>query len=342
MGIGAACIALVTQPTRLAGLIERWSTKSAAKFRFQKFRAHEKALRIADAVQATDDLEIADEEADFMQYETEDAQYRSVIARLRDELAFEEPVVVVERQHLPNFMFMRALVVVVVGQDGLVANTAKYAGDLPIIGVNPNPARNDGILLPFSVGQASRAVRRALDGKIDTRQVTLAEAQLNDGQTMLAFNDFFIGCSGHVSARYTLRIGSEAEPQSSSGILACTGVGSSGWMSSVLNMTGAIARSCGGDFERPQRPQWEDRRLDWAVREPFVSKHSSAKLVYGTLAEGEELVVESLMPERGVIFSDGIESDYLEFNSGAIARIGVARQRARLAIPDGGASTLLR
>jgi hypothetical protein len=36
------------------------------------------------------------------------------------------------------------------------------------------------------------------------------------------------------------------------------------------------------------------------------------------------------MPQAGVIFSDGLESDFLEFNSGTIARISVSPQRANL------------
>ncbi len=334
MGMGAACIALVTQPTRLDGLIERWSTKSAAKFRFGRFRDQERELRLGTLAATSTEVESADAEADFRRYEYEDEGYRELVKRLREELAFEYPVVVVEKQHLPNFMFLRALAVVVLGQDGLVANTAKYAAELPIIGVNPDPQRNDGVLLPFAPSMARLAVRNALEKKLKTRRVTLAEVRLNDGQQMLAFNDFFIGRAGHASARYTLRCGAEAEPQSSSGILVSTGAGSTGWMSSVFNMTAAIACKHGTQLPQPQPINWEERRLDWVVREPFISKHSSANLVCGTLQERDELVVESLMPERGVIFSDGIEEDFLEFNSGTIARICVAHHRARLGLPE--------
>jgi len=42
--------------------------------------------------------------------------------------------------------------------------------------------------------------------------------------------------------------------------------------------------------------------------------------------------LESLMPSAGVIFSDGMESDFLQFNSGAIARVRAAEQRARLVV----------
>ena len=326
------CIALVTQPTRLEGLVERWSTKSAAKFRFKMFRDHEQQLRKSDNLVATESLDAIDDEADFMLYEQEDESYRHIVRRLRDDLSFDAPVVVVEKEQLPNFMFMRALAVVVVGQDGLVANTAKYAEGLPIIGVNPDPARNDGVLLPFGVDEAAHALRLTLEKKSSTRQVTLAEAELNDGQKMLAFNDFFVGRAGHASARYTLRIGTQAEPQSSSGVLVSTGAGATGWMSSVLNMTAGVAARYGMKFNRPNMPNWEDRRLTWAVREPFQSRHSSSALVHGEIDDEAELVVESLMPEQGVVFSDGIEHDCLEFNSGSIARIRVARQVARLVV----------
>jgi hypothetical protein len=36
------------------------------------------------------------------------------------------------------------------------------------------------------------------------------------------------------------------------------------------------------------------------------------------------------MPDYGVIFSDGIESDYLAFNSGTIAEISLAERQAHL------------
>jgi hypothetical protein len=42
--------------------------------------------------------------------------------------------------------------------------------------------------------------------------------------------------------------------------------------------------------------------------------------------------LESLMPSGGVIFSDGVEADFLRFDSGAIARVGVAPERARLVV----------
>jgi hypothetical protein len=66
------------------------------------------------------------------------------------------------------------------------------------------------------------------------------------------------------------------------------------------------------------------------VREPFVSRHSSARQVAGEVTTGTPLELESLMPSGGVIFSDGVEDDALHFTSGLVARIGPSQQRARL------------
>jgi hypothetical protein len=274
----------------------------------------------------------AQQEADFEEYQEENVTYQQVIDRLEHELQFGLPVKRVERSFVPNFDFGTCEVVVVVGQDGLVANTAKYVRGLPIIAVNPDPQRIDGVLLPFQPKQARTIVRRVLDGKHEHRPVTLAEAELNDGQKLLAFNDFFLGAASHVSARYVLEAGGHSEPQSSSGVLVSTSAGSTGWLSSVFNMAGGIARFLGDEVDERPQLAWEDRKLVWAVREPFVSKRSQASLVAGWLEEGQELIVESLMPDGGVIFSDGIEKDFLPFTSGTIARVRVSDQRANLVV----------
>lgn len=339
MGTRLPIIALVTRETRLAGLRARWATAKAAAFRLQQAALHEVELRRARRARAS--MTVADEAelavaaealADEEEYEHEDEIYLGSLQQLLRELDLGYPVKRLDRGFLPNFDFGRCIAVVVLGQDGLVANTAKYAADLPIVGVNPDPVRHDGILLPFAVGNARSAVRRVIEDKARTREVTLAEVTMNDGQRMLAFNDFFVGSSSHVSARYTLEAGSRRESQSSSGVLISTGAGSTGWLSSLFNMTEGFSRFFGG----PEIPRlelaWEDPQLVWAVREPFRSKHSDAELIAGLLDEGTELVIGSQMPTGGVIFSDGMEADFLEFNSGAIARFSPSGQRAHLVV----------
>ena len=341
MGLLPPAIAVVTQPTRLAGLVARWATRNAAKFRLKQAVVHERARRgflgrgpgkpaAATAHELAEDVEAS--EAAFADYEQEDVAQRYTVDRLRKELDLGYPLKFVVREYLPTFDFRGCIAVVVVGRDGLVANAAKYVGDLPIVAVNPDPQRIDGILLPFHVRQVRQAVQRTVENRAKVREVTLAEVNLNDGQRMLAFNDFFVGCQSHVSARYVLRLADRAEPQSSSGLIVSTGAGSTGWLSSVFNMAEGFTHWAGGQLQHHVRLAWEDRRLVWVVREPFRSKQSGAELVAGFLEQGSELVVESLMPSGGVVFSDGIESDFLEFTSGTIARVGVSAQRARLVV----------
>ncbi len=271
--------------------------------------------------------------AGFQEYEREDEIYRRILTKLERELDFGLPVKLLNRDMVPTFDFWNCAVVVVVGQDGLVANTAKYVGDLPIVGVNPDSVRNDGVLLPFRPDQARIAVGRVLDGKHRLKSITLAEVTLNDSQRLLAFNDVFIGASSHVSARYTLEVDRHMESQSSSGILISTGAGSTGWMSSIFNMAQGIAQLLHGAADGRVQLPWDDRRLIWVVREPFRSRHSEASLVAGIINDGDELIVESLMPTGGVVFSDGMESDFLQFNTGSIARIAASQRSARLVVP---------
>ncbi len=253
---------------------------------------------------------------------------------LRRSLDLGVPRQMLDRSLISSYAFHSGDLVVTVGQDGLVANVAKYALELPILAINPDPARFDGVLLPYAPEEARIAVEAIAAGKGRFRRVTLAEARLRDGQRLLAFNDLFIGARSHVSARYRIAVAGREEAQSSSGVLVSTGVGSSGWMSSVFNMARGVAQWTGGVPGEPLRLSWEDPRLLYAVREPFESRQSRTTIVAGTLEPGERMLLESRMPANGVIFSDGMEEDFLAFDAGAIAEIGTAEHSALLALPQ--------
>lgn len=342
MNFGAPIIAVITRETRLSRLKARWTTKAAAEFRMHHAASHEMERRrqhliaLGETLGESDELEFeeaAEALADHATFADEDRIYHRAVQQLIRDIDLGFPVRTVDRSFLPNFDFQRCIAAVVIGPDGLVANAAKYVGDLPLVGINPDPTRNDGLLLPFGLREARAAVQHALDRTSKTRDVTLAEVNTNDGQRMLAFNDFFVGRNSHVSARYTLETNSRRESQSSSGVLVATGAGSTGWLSSMFNMVSGISRQLGGHELPPLQLRWEDRQLVWMVREPFSSRHSGAEMVTGDLDEGQELVIGSHMPSNGVIFSDGIESDFLEFNAGSIASFTVSKQRARLVVP---------
>lgn len=301
-------IVVVTRKTRLQELIERFNTKSQAKFYIEHSGG------------------------DFADYLLEDDTYLKSLDEILRSLTFGLKVQVVDRMMIPTFLFTEQDLLVTIGQDGLVANCAKYALGCPVVAVNPDPNRFDGILLPFHPKDIRKVVESVLKNTAHYRDVTLALASLNDGQKLLAFNDLFIGIRTHLSARYIIKLNGASEPHSSSGIIVSTGAGATGWLSSVLNMAIGISSFLGGSKGNPISLNWEDRKLIFAVREPFLSKYSKGDIVAGIIEEGKELILESLMPREGVIFSDGIEADYISFNSGGTAKIGVAPEKARLVI----------
>ncbi|MGO9230087.1 MAG: NAD+ kinase [Bryobacteraceae bacterium] len=301
-------IVLVTRKTRLEELIERFNTQAQAKFYIEHAGG------------------------DFSAYVLEHDAYRRSLESVRRSIEVGLKIQVMDRTLVPTYVFSKNDIVVTLGQDGLVANTAKYVSGQPILAVNPDVERFDGILLPFQPLDLRPNLERTLAGNARLRAVTLAEAKLKDGQRLLAFNDLFIGASTHVSARYRIRFGDRRENHSSSGIIVSTGAGSTGWLSSIFNETFGILSFLGGAPVRPVRMEWEEKRLLFVVREPFVSRHSQAAIVAGTVLPSAPLALESQMPVGGVIFSDGIEADHLDFNSGAIANIRIAPETANLVV----------
>ena len=308
---------VVKSKTRYEALLERFNTAGQARFYLKRKAGQD-----------------TDSEAEFEEYAQEHQRIEAAVARVQRELTGVVKSKVVDRAFLPSFLFADNQLVVVVGQDGLVANAAKYVGSRPLLAVNPDPDRYDGVLLPFRPDTCRAAVQRVVAGRAPLREHRLAEARLNDGQRLLAFNDLFIGAASHVSARYRLSFGDVREEHSSSGIIVATPAGSTGWLSSVFNMTTAVAEFVGDESPLTTYPRPTPDELLFIVREPFLSKRTQCGLVAGRVRAGQPLRVESLMPAGGVIFSDGIESDFLRFNAGAVATIGPAKEVARLVQPD--------
>lgn len=289
---------LVMRKTRLQELIERFNTWPQAKFYLEH-----------------NHVEVSDYLNEHDLYQRQLVQAESVLKSLgRFQL--------LERKLLPSYQFSKHDIVVVIGQDGLVANTLKYLNGQPVIAINPDPERWDGQLLPFEIGQLQEVVINTLKGKIEQKIVTFAQATTNDGQSLLAVNDLFIGPKSHTSARYLLNWNEEQEFQSSSGIIISTGLGSTGWFQSIL--AGAQAIMGGSTHPLAKGFGWGESKLQFSVREPFLSKTTGTKWVFDTIEPSSPLAVESLMPDNGVIFSDGIEDDFLQFNSGCIVTVKIA------------------
>jgi hypothetical protein len=53
-------------------------------------------------------------------------------------------------------------------------------------------------------------------------------------------------------------------------------------------------------------------------------------MVYGRIQPGKQLELSSYVPEGGVVFSDGIVSDAIDFNAGTHVIIRLAEQQGYL------------
>jgi hypothetical protein len=260
-------------------------------------------------------------------------RYHAVLDEVRSLVPPGTKQHVVDRAFLPQFTFGETDLVLTVGPDGLVVNTAKYLDGQPIVAVNPDPERIEGVLLPFTTRTLGAALSRTLYQAPVISPITMAQASMNDGQTLLPFNDLIIGARSHVSARYRLQAGKQGEDQSSSGIIISTGAGSTGWLKSVYAGAAKVIEALGGEVHPPSNGgqfPWDAEQLIYAVREPWPSKSTGANLVYGVITRDQPLVITSHMAENGVIFSDGIENDYLAFNAGRAATIRIADKKVNL------------
>ena len=226
----------------------------------------------------------------------------------------------VVRADLDRFLFGPEDVVVAVGQDGLVANVAKYLDGQPVLGLNPAPDLYDGVLVRLSLAQLPALLPASVAGAAPVERRTMVEARLDTGERLLALNEVFIGHHSHQSARYRIATADLAEEHSSSGLIISSGTGATGWARSIMEAT-----------HEGLRLDPQERAVAFFVREPFPSIATGTTLRSGKLAEAA-LQVTSRMNEGGVIFADGIEQDFIAFDWGQAVTMGPAAQTLHLIV----------
>ncbi|HET8841360.1 MAG TPA: hypothetical protein VFN35_07820, partial [Ktedonobacteraceae bacterium] len=248
-------IVIVTRKTALEDLVVKQNSKAQAQFYLEQ------------------------NNISYSSYERADSQYQQAFQALRRQIPEKLKVHYLDRDLLPTYQFGEHDLVVTLGQDGLVINVAKYLTTQPILALNPDPSRIDGVLIPFAYTQFRSWLERTLRKEVQIKHVSMAKATLNDGQTLYAVNDLFIGPRTHSSARYILEYAGSREQQSSSGMIVSTGAGCTGWLRSITTGSWRVAQYFGASVGDPPSLDdlalgWDSNRLWFSVREPFVSKTS--------------------------------------------------------------------
>ncbi len=289
-------VILVTRPTDLEALLARHGTRDQARFFLES-----RGQRIED-VERHHSLFLA-----ALQTVLQGIPARWRRARI-------------DRSDLAGFVFEPEDLILVLGQDGLVANVSKYLEGQLVLGVNPDPERFEGVLVPHPAAACADLLVGAAEGRARVEERTMVEADLDDGQRLLALNELFVGHRSHQSARYRIRMESREERHSSSGLIVATGTGSTGWAKSIHQERHAALKLPG-----PSAPS-----LAFFVREAWPSRWTQAGLTEGSLEPGVALEITSEMNEDGVVFGDGIEADRLEFTWGMTVVVRAADRRLRL------------
>ena len=173
-------VVVVTRQTEYAALLGRHGTREQARF------------FLATRGRAIEELEAAD------------AVVRSAVAAVGAAVPTEWRRVKVDRGDLDRFLFEPEDLVVAVGQDGLVANVAKYLAGQLVIGCNPDPARYEGVLVAHAAAEMKVLVPAAVAREVPVAERSMVEAVLDDGLRLLALNEVFVGHQSHQSSRYSL------------------------------------------------------------------------------------------------------------------------------------------
>ncbi len=290
-------VVLITRPTEIEGLLARHGTLNQAKF-FLESRGQD--------IEETIDAGRVFEEAQKLLLSQVPSDWR--MAR-------------VQRMDLDRFLFAPDDLVVVLGQDGLVANVAKYLQGQPVLGFDPAPGSNAGVLVRFAPKDGGALLRAAVAGETRMQERSMVQARLTAGPGLLALNELFIGHRSHQSARYEIQVGASKERQSSSGLIVSTGTGATGW-------TASIARERGAPLVLPEPTE---AALAYFVREAWPGAQYGVSLTAGRLSQGESLRIVSHM-EQGVLFGDGIEADCVTLGWGQPVEVFLAKQKLRLVV----------
>ena len=308
MDRGMNKIVIIKTKTRLEELKRRYNTVEQAKFYVEHLGA------------------------DFQDYEVEHKKYYEALGNVVAAAKTFARVQEIDREYIPNMIFGEKDIVIAVGRDGLVANVMKYLDGQPLIGVNPDTMRWEGNLLMFEAGDMERIIPKVLGENFDEKKITMGQAITKDGQILYAVNDFFIGVKNHTSARYHICYNNIVENQSSSGIIVSTGLGMTGWHKSIMAEFRGMAKAFNLGNVPEVEMDWDCEALTFQVREPYPSRFTQAELVYGRIQSKDKLTLVSDMTESGVIFSDGILDDALDFNAGMELKIGIADRVGRLVV----------
>ncbi len=161
--------------------------------------------------------------------------------------------------------------VISLGGDGTFFAAARYLKDVPILGINSDPANSLGLWTCADRTNFREPLERALAGRLRACRIHRMSVLIN-GRAVReqAFNDVLLAHKNPAAmTRYRLSTGASSEQQRSSGV----------WVSTAAGSTAGI-RSAGG-----RRMPITSKRLQYLVREPYAWPQRRYRLSRGFATE---------------------------------------------------------
>ena len=147
-------VIIVTRPSELEDLIARFNTAGQARFY----------------------LEQAGQ--DFTRIETAHKNYVAALKEVKAAIPQDLNQQVLKRDLIASCSLEVNELVIVLGQDGLVSNLAKYLDGQPIFAVNPDPAIYDGVLLAFRPDTVREGLRqRSEERRVGKERLRLCKSR---------------------------------------------------------------------------------------------------------------------------------------------------------------------
>lgn len=161
--------------------------------------------------------------------------------------------------------------VISLGGDGTFFAAARYLKDVPILGINSDPANSLGLWTCADRTTFREPLERALAGRLRACRIHRMSVLINGRPVReQAFNDVLIAHKNPAAmTRYRLWAGASFEQQRSSGV----------WVSTAAGSTAGI-RSAGG-----RRMPIMSKRLQYLVREPYAWPQRRYRLSRGFVTE---------------------------------------------------------
>ncbi len=179
--------------------------------------------------------------------------------------------------------------VISVGGDGTVLNTAHYVtDDTPVLTVKSDQ-RSLGALCTVDAFDFEKALERIVRDDFKIESWTRVEGRIGN-KTDLALNEILVGPKYTPgTARYEVCFGNIREKQMSTMITASTGAGSTALYANIPGNEGVFSRTA--------------RELRFIVA--LYSASADYKLVKGAISLGQILEIRSLMNIGGIVSFDG-------------------------------------